>query len=139
MTTGPTAFSYSGRLDGGRGRGESLICCRGEWVLLWIYPFQWHDFCAALDLSALESDPRFATGDVRQANWAAFMALMQQRFTDVPADEVVARLQARRLITAKASSLTELVVAEAHLQARGFWQKEGDGLRLRRPFTLEGA
>jgi crotonobetainyl-CoA:carnitine CoA-transferase CaiB-like acyl-CoA transferase len=139
MSTAPTAFAYSGRLDSGRGHSDSFINCRGEWVLIWIYPVQWPDFCAALDLGALVDDPRFADKDTRQANWREFIALLQSRFGDTRADDVVGRLQARRLITAKAASLTGLLAQDAHLASRQFWQQQDGALRLRPAFVFDAA
>jgi crotonobetainyl-CoA:carnitine CoA-transferase CaiB-like acyl-CoA transferase len=122
MSTATTAYNYSGMLDGGRGRGESLVNCRGEWVTLWVYPYQWLDFCKALDLMHRHEDPRFASIEARQSNWSELVGLVQEQVADWPADEVVATMQAHRLITAKASALTSLVDNDAHLQARGFWE-----------------
>jgi crotonobetainyl-CoA:carnitine CoA-transferase CaiB-like acyl-CoA transferase len=137
MSTAATAYNYSGLLDGGRGRGESLVNCRGEWVTLWVYPYQWRDFCTALGIDHLHDDPRFASIEARHANWTALVSLVQERVADLAADEVVARMQAHRLITAKAASLTSLL-ADPQLLARGFWENDGaDGRRaLGPPFRL---
>ena len=120
MTTAATAWNYSG-VAARRGAGDSLVNCRGEWVGLWVYPYQWNDFCAALDLDRLVDDPRFADTDTRHRNWDQLIAEVQAAVADRPADDVVARLQARRLITAKAASLTGLS-RDPHLLARGFWE-----------------
>jgi crotonobetainyl-CoA:carnitine CoA-transferase CaiB-like acyl-CoA transferase len=121
MTTAASAYNYSGLNDPMRGTGGSQVCCRGEWVTLWIYGHQWRDFCAALECEYLLDDPRFSGINERQANWVEFIAIMQTHLGDWPADEVVSRLQARRLITAKASSLVALH-SDPHLQARGYWE-----------------
>lgn len=120
MTTAATAWNYSG-VAARRGAGDSLVNCRGEWVGLWVYPYQWKDFCAALDLGHLVDDPRFADTDARHRNWDQLIAEVQVAVADRPADDVVASLQARRLITAKAASLTGLS-RDPHLLARGFWE-----------------
>lgn len=137
MTTGAVAYGYSGRLAGKRTGGRSLIECAGEWVLLWCYPYQWPDFCAALDATDLQDDPRFAEHNTRARHWAELVAILQERHGDTPADEVVARLRARRLITAKAQRLSALA-DDPHLIARNFWRVEpgGNGLVMEPPFRF---
>lgn len=140
MTTGAVAYGYSGQLTAKRTAGRSLIACRGEWVLLWCYPFQWHDFCAALKATDLQEDPRFAEHNTRARHWGELMAILQERHRETPADEVVARLRARRLITAKAQPLSGLA-GDQHLLARKFWRKEpgANGLTMAPPFRFRTA
>jgi crotonobetainyl-CoA:carnitine CoA-transferase CaiB-like acyl-CoA transferase len=139
MTTGAVAYGYTGRVTAKRTGSRSLIEAGGEWVLLWCYPYQWPDFCAALDSTDLEDDPRFAEHNTRAKNWGELMAILQERHRDTPGDELVARIRARRLITAKAQRLSALQ-DDSHLAARGFWRTTGrsNDLSLAPPFRIKG-
>jgi CoA:oxalate CoA-transferase len=56
-------------------------------------PDQWGRFCAALDDSAMETDPRFATNEARLTNHAEFKARVERILSFAPAPEWVARLE----------------------------------------------
>jgi crotonobetainyl-CoA:carnitine CoA-transferase CaiB-like acyl-CoA transferase len=131
MTTGAVAFGYSGKAPATRTTAQSMICCRGEWVLLWCYPFQWQDFCIALDALDLYGDPRFAEQAERAVNWQALLEILQDRLGDRTADEIVAKLRGRKLITAK-SERPSRMGDNPHLNARDYWQ-EHDGRRVLGP------
>ncbi len=137
MTTGAVAYGYSGQVTARRTAGRSLIECGGQWVLLWCYPYQWPDFCTALDATDLQDDPRFAEHNTRAKNWGELIAILQDRHRNAPADQIVARLRAHRLITAKAQRLSSLA-DDPHLIARGFWRTEpdGNGLAMAPPFRF---
>jgi crotonobetainyl-CoA:carnitine CoA-transferase CaiB-like acyl-CoA transferase len=139
MTTGAVAYGYSGRVTAKRSGGHSLIECSGDWVLLWCYPYQWQDFCAALDATDLEDDQRFAEHNTRAKHWPELMAILQERHRDTPGDEIVTRLRARRLITAKAKRLSTLA-DDPHLVARRFWRTApgANGLTMAPPFRFRG-
>jgi crotonobetainyl-CoA:carnitine CoA-transferase CaiB-like acyl-CoA transferase len=57
-------------------------------------PEQWGRFCAALDDSAMEADPRFATNEARLANHAEFKARVERILATAPTAEWVACLEA---------------------------------------------
>lgn len=140
MTTGAVAYGYSGRVTAKRTGGHSLIECGGDWVQLWCYPYQWPDFCAALDATDLQDDPRFAEHNTRAKHWGELMDILQERHRDTPGDEIVARLRARRLITAKTQRLCALA-DDPHLVARGFWRTASgaNGLAMAPPFRFRAA
>jgi crotonobetainyl-CoA:carnitine CoA-transferase CaiB-like acyl-CoA transferase len=131
MTTGTVAYGYSGKPPRMRTTGQSMIRCSGEWILLWCYPAQWPDFCIALDILDLEHDPRFADASVRTANWPILLEILQDRLGHCPADEIVERLRARKLITAKGESPSRLG-DHPHLLARDYW-RELNGQRILGP------
>ncbi|MGO6694371.1 CoA transferase [Rhizobium johnstonii] len=122
MTTGAVAFGYSGKAPAARTTAQSMICCSGEWVLLWCYPFQWEDFCIALDAIDLYDDPRFAEQGERAVNWQMLLEILQDRLGDRTADEIVAKLRGRKLITAKSERPSQMG-DNPHLNARGYWQE----------------
>ena len=122
MTTGAIAFAYSGSQEG-RSAGDHQLRCLDGWVAVWIYSHLWQGFCTAVGAPELFSDPRFASPNDRQRNWQALMQIVQLLVRDMKADDLVARLQAQRLIAAKAAHMTELTGAHPHLTARGFWEK----------------
>ena len=128
MTTGAVAFGYSGKAPAIRTAAQSMICCSGEWVLLRCYPFQWQDFCIALDALDLYQDRRFAEQADRAVNWHMLLEILQDRLGDRTADEIVARLRGRKLITAK-SERPSRMGDDPHLNARDYWQ-EHDGRRV---------
>lgn len=121
MSTTTTGFAYSG-LQEGRNAGDHQLRCRDGWVAVWIYSHLWQGFCTAVGAPELFDDPRFAAADDRQRNWKALMQIVQALVQDMPADALVARLQAHRLIAAKAAHMTELTGDHPHLAARGFWE-----------------
>jgi crotonobetainyl-CoA:carnitine CoA-transferase CaiB-like acyl-CoA transferase len=53
----------------------------------------WQRFCRALDLTALLSDPRFATNPDRVTNRAELSAAIEARLTELTQSEVIARLE----------------------------------------------
>ena len=131
MTTGTVAVGYSGKAPRNRGSAQSMIRCGGAWVLLWCYPFQWHDFCIALEAMDLYEDARFAEQSERNRNWPVLLEILQSRLGDQSADDVVARLRARKLIAAKAEMPSEMG-RHPHLAARSFW-REYQGQRILGP------
>src|SRR3954454_20217228 len=142
MTTASTAFAYSGAQEV-RNAGEHQLRCRDGWIGVWIYSHLWPGFCQAVGLPELRDDPRFAAANDRQRNWLELMRIVQAGVGDQPADEVVARLQSHRVITAKAATLTELTGTHPHLAARDFWESvdtpEGARRVLRPPFRMSGS
>lgn len=135
MGIGPVGHGYSGRSPTRRSGAGSIIRCGDDWVLLWCYPFQWADFCAALEITELRDDPRFAEHNTRAQNWPALLDILAARHRDTPADVIVARLRARRLITAKAQRLSTLR-DDPHLRARGMFGADGEPAALAPPFRL---
>jgi crotonobetainyl-CoA:carnitine CoA-transferase CaiB-like acyl-CoA transferase len=131
MTIGTVAVGHSGKAPQNRGTAQSMVRCSGEWVLLWCYPFQWRDFCIAVEALDLYEDTRFADQSDRNRNWPALLEILQSRLGCQPADAVVARLRARKLITAKAE-MPSGMGRHPHLAARSFW-REYQGQRILGP------
>ncbi len=139
MSTASTAFAYSGVTEA-RNAGDHQLRCRDGWVAVWLYSHLWKGFCEAVGAPELHDDPRFAEPTDRQRNWAELLAIVQELVADRAADDLVASLQARRLIAAKAAHLTELAGHHPHLNARGFWEtietSSGPRLVVGPPFRM---
>lgn len=128
-----TQHVYNGWLEprGERGQPFAVLKCADGWVAVWIREEHWIGACDAFGLPELTSDPRFTGTATRQSNWDTLVAIVQAQVKTLPADELVARLQARKVIAAKAWQPTDLYGACPHLTGRGYWEsvETADGPR----------
>jgi crotonobetainyl-CoA:carnitine CoA-transferase CaiB-like acyl-CoA transferase len=125
-----THYSYNGTIEGRDARTipRAIVPCADGWAAIFIYDHRWAVSCRALGLDDLVEDPRFVTEHERLAHWDEFIAALEERLGDRPADEVLAAGQAEKVVVAKAVSPRELG-ADPQLQARGFWdRREGEAL-----------
>jgi crotonobetainyl-CoA:carnitine CoA-transferase CaiB-like acyl-CoA transferase len=119
-----TQFLYNGLVEPRRERRSPLgmLQCRGVWVGFWLHAHLWQGFHEALGLPELAADPRFAQGRARLDHWGDLLAIVQAHVADWAPDELLRRLQERRVVTARAFRLTELRHDCPHLEQRGFWE-----------------
>lgn len=119
-----TQYFYSGLEEprGGRRMPLGRALCRDGWVGYWLHVHLWHGFCELLGLAQLLDDPRFAVAKTRLDNWAELVALVQAHVTEWRVDDVLARLQSRKVVAARVFRLTELWNDCAHLRQRGYWE-----------------
>lgn len=84
---------------------------------------EWERFCAqTLERSAVAADPRFQTNARRVANRAALHAIIDEVFSRLTADEVVARLDQAQIANARMNTLREFW-EHPQLAARDRWRQ----------------
>ena len=81
---------------------STTLRCRDAWVAVFIYAYRWRDTCGALGVPELADDPRCATTEERMRNWPVVVDVFRQAVRDLPADEVVDRLQSLGCVAGKA-------------------------------------
>lgn len=139
-----TQYLTNGLIEqrGDRRQPFGHVRCSDGWVAFWIHIHRWSAACHAIDAPELLDDPRFALAPARQDNWAALIAEIQSRVVDWPADELVRRWQAARMVTARAYDLPSLIADYEHLKARGYWESvetpEGRRIIPGPPFRMSG-
>jgi crotonobetainyl-CoA:carnitine CoA-transferase CaiB-like acyl-CoA transferase len=79
---------------------------------------EWQAFCAALDLSQLAGDPRFATVDGRIENAETMRALLRPLLAGRPTSDWSERLAARRVMHERLNNYAEFLAHE-HVAACG--------------------
>lgn len=80
---------------------------------------QWAQFCEVLGLGAeVRDDVRFATNPARLLNRSALVALLEARLRQMPAAEVLEKLQAAEIPCGPINSVNDLLT-DAHYLARG--------------------
>jgi crotonobetainyl-CoA:carnitine CoA-transferase CaiB-like acyl-CoA transferase len=119
-----TQYIYNGSLQR---RGEQRqpvmeLQCADGWICTWINASHWRDACEALGLAHLADDPRFREPRTRMDNWAELVALLQDWARTRKADDVVAVLQGRKVISARSYDVREVHAENAHLRERGYWE-----------------
>jgi crotonobetainyl-CoA:carnitine CoA-transferase CaiB-like acyl-CoA transferase len=130
-----------GRLASTRSREDAInplvnffACADGRWIT--ILPRQgakdWPAMCKALELEALQADPRFANSKARRENGPALVALMDRAFACKPYSEIAAALDRQDLIWASVQSPAE-TVADPQFLASGGQVMVDDGTGTPRP------
>lgn len=118
-----------------------LIRCRGSWVCMWVYSNRFAALCKAYGLDECLTDPRFAEHKERVKHWRPFFALLETALKDRDPDEIVAELQAMKIIAARAFSVSEIRQSR-HLAQRGYWHTvtiDGETYVMpRAPFLMSG-
>ncbi len=119
-----TQYLTNGSIEqrGDRRQPLGFVQCSDGWVAFWIHAHRWAVACQAIDAPELMADPRFALAPDRQDNWAELVAEIQSRVADWPADDLVRRWQAARMVTARAYDLPSLISEYEHLKVRGYWE-----------------
>lgn len=123
-----TQFFYNGMVEprGARRLPFGRALCRDGWVTYWIHNHLYDAVCDAVALPGLAKDDRFASPRARQENWPLLVELIQAHVADWSADDMLARLQARKVAAARAYRLTDLRDGCPHLAQRGYWETVGD-------------
>ena len=103
---------------------------------------EFESFCdIVLRKEALKSDPRFATSPARHQNREAFHAEIESVFRGLQSAEVIARLEAADIASARLNDM-EGFWRHPQLAARGRWAKVGSPAgeidALKPPFDLSG-
>ena len=81
----------------------------------------WSAFCTiTLNQSALATDARFETNQLRSQNRGALQQIIEAAFATLTASQVVAALDAAKIANARINTMTD-VWAHPQLQARGRW------------------
>jgi crotonobetainyl-CoA:carnitine CoA-transferase CaiB-like acyl-CoA transferase len=122
-----TQFFYNGMVEprGARRLPFGRALCRDGWVTYWIHNHLYGAVCDALALPELSRDERFASARARQENWPELVELIQAHVADWSADDMLARLQARKVAAARAYRLTDLWAGCPHLEQRSYWESVG--------------
>lgn len=79
---------------------------------------QWRRFCKALNLSDMETDPRFSTQRARRAHRIEASALLQERIVQFTAEELLEKLAAVGVPCGPVNTLTESL-SDPHYVERG--------------------
>ena len=103
---------------------------------------EFESFCdTVLKKSALKTDPRFSSSPARQQNRTAFHAEVESVFRELKSAEVIARLEAADIASARLNDM-EGFWRHPQLAARGRWAKvrspAGEIDALKPPFNLSG-
>jgi crotonobetainyl-CoA:carnitine CoA-transferase CaiB-like acyl-CoA transferase len=98
------------------------VRCPDGWVGFYLHVHLYKPMCDKLGLPELATDPRFENPKNRLANFAELTAEIQAHAGDWPAETLLARLQAARVVAARSYSLTELRDDCPHLTQRHFWE-----------------
>ncbi len=103
---------------------------------------EWTQFCEkVLSDPQLAVDPRFASNSKRVENNAALKSIIEERFQDFSADQVINRLEAAKIANARLNTVQELA-NHPQLQARNRWREVhspvGPLQALIPPVTFEG-
>lgn len=119
-----TQYSYNGTFParGEKVRPKGHARCSDGWVVYFVRGEQWADFCETFHAADLIDDPRFATWGDLIRNWSAASAELHARASAVSTAEVFAEARRRKLVLAPMLTLSQLL-AEDHLEQRGYWQK----------------
>ena len=117
-------YSYNGSFEERGMRGQPLIevKCTDGWIAIWIRANHFGIVCEQLDLPDLITDPRFAKDADRKANFPAFIAEVQKQVARANGNDIVNRLQAKRVVAACCFQPSQLGLEAEHLKVRDFWQ-----------------
>ena len=118
-----TQYLYNG-IEEPRGRPMPFarLACRGGWVGIYLHVHLWAALCEAVGLPDLVHDPRFAPAKARLENWKSLEEILQAQVGGWTAEDLLARLQSRKIVAAQAYSLVGLRRNNPHLDARNYWE-----------------
>lgn len=106
---------------------HNVYACRGQerWCSIAVLDDrQWADLCEAMGQPELAADPRFDTLERRKVHEDELDAVVAKWTADLDAEEVMARLQARRVPAGQVSDARD-VFSDPQLRHRGlFWTLE---------------
>ena len=103
---------------------------------------EWSRFCTrVIERADVENDERFRTNELRLQNRQALRSLIESAFAALSSAEIVAKLEAAQIASARMNSVQEFL-EHPQLTARGRWAQVGSEagpLRaLRPPVLMEG-
>jgi itaconate CoA-transferase len=101
-------------------------CAAGDQAFLGIQnEREWATFCATvLEQPELSTDERFRTNTLRVTNRGELTGYIEGVFADLPADEVIDRLERAGIANARLRDMAGLA-AHPQLEARGRWREVG--------------
>jgi crotonobetainyl-CoA:carnitine CoA-transferase CaiB-like acyl-CoA transferase len=114
-----------------------MLRCADAWISLFAIR-NWITLCQVFGHEEWQTDPRFDTQADRLANWPMIVDLMQQKATDMPADDLVARLQAGRVSAERVAGVEDLI-AGAQWAARGVLTTVGGQTAMSHIFEISDA
>ncbi|MGY8961205.1 MAG: CoA transferase, partial [Alphaproteobacteria bacterium] len=135
-------YSYNGSFKRRGSTGLPLIevAVSDGWISIWIRANQFSSTCKGLGLSELIEDPRFKDANAQKENFAAFIDEVQNHVRNRNSSEIVAELQARRVVAASCYRPTQLGPDAPHLAARNYWRtlktEKGDQFALGPQFRM---
>ena len=114
-------------------------CADGRWIALGlILANQWPEFCAAVGLTHLLDDERFASMGARLRNAVALVPLLDAHFLTAPAAHWLTALRERGLWVSPVNRVEDLPDDE-QVRANGYLMRLDDGWRTPAPpFRLRG-
>lgn len=120
---------------------EPYPAADGHIIVAVANPRLWSRFCAAIDLEALEHDPRFASNEARLQNRDALNEHIRARFRDQTVGSLLERLQRAGVPCGRVRTIDE-VLEDPQLAARGMLMEVQAGDRSIRipanPVRLSG-
>ena len=82
---------------------------------------QWERFCTFIEVPQLSSDARFATNEARTANRPELMAIIQEKFSGLNSEDLIARLRKADILCAPVNSYQD-IEADPHVRHAGSLQ-----------------
>jgi crotonobetainyl-CoA:carnitine CoA-transferase CaiB-like acyl-CoA transferase len=135
-------YSYNGSFERRGSTGLPLIevAVSDGWISIWIRANQFSSTCKGLGLPELIDDPRFSDANAQKENFAEFIEEVQKHVRNRNSSEIVAELQARRVVAASCYRPTQLGPDAPHLAARNYWRtmktETGDQFALGPQFRM---
>jgi crotonobetainyl-CoA:carnitine CoA-transferase CaiB-like acyl-CoA transferase len=100
--------------------------CRGDdcWIAIAVTSdATWRALCVVMDRADLAADARFATAAGRKAHEALLEALIDAWTRERDAHALMDTLQAHGIAAGVVQDARDLVERDAHLRARGYWER----------------
>jgi formyl-CoA transferase len=101
---------------------QAIRAADGHLIVGATTPRTWGAFCAALDLTGLEADPRFADASTRRAHVDELIPLIEAVTTTRPRSHWLDLLRAAGVPCGEIKDYGE-VLTDPHLEARGFFEE----------------
>jgi crotonobetainyl-CoA:carnitine CoA-transferase CaiB-like acyl-CoA transferase len=112
-------------------------------VVFTVLGHQWERFCTFIEVPQLSSDARFATNEARTANRPELMAIIQEKFSGLSSEDLIARLRKADILCAPVNSYQD-IEADPHVRHAGSLQNAehprlGSIPFVSNPIRFEGA
>ncbi len=91
-------------------------------VVFTVLGHQWERFCAFIGAPELNADPRFATNEARTANRSELMAIIQEQFSGLCSNDVIAKMREADILCAPVNSYQD-IAADSHVRHAGSLRK----------------
>jgi CoA:oxalate CoA-transferase len=93
-----------------------------RYIVFTVLGHQWDRFCAFIEAQEMSSDPRFATNEARTANRSDLMAIIQEKFSGLSSDDLIARMRKADILCAPVNTYED-IAADPHVRHAGSLRK----------------